>query len=350
VGEVAFPSTSYTDNHRDLELGEILESDKVRMPPADLKNITAINGLAKLAGTTGHMVHMSRNMQPYNWPVQNDITLDYHPVHMGNIDGTLIVSTDGRPYVIDATTCEPMKCTPVSDIDYPLPDIGCGYPNSAITTPYGLIYSSYDGLVLVDVKGTYNVITSKWFSTDDWREVRPESVRLAYWRGYLFCVTDALTFLLELDGNTFSDSQGGELTTLSDHPVDMKVSANGVLFMMEDGVIYQWEAGTTLRPYEWVSRELFFSKEKQTLVGTAVQDARGYETVFTSVKIKSQYVNFDLITPLEGVHYARPVTGEKPFRLPRLGRHLWYKIKLSGTQPVEFVELGSSNFTVNAGV
>ena len=50
-----------------------------------------------------------------------------------------------------------------------------------------------------------------------------------------------------------------------------------------------------------------------------------------------------------GTAFERAVSGEKPVRLPRMGRHMWWKAELEGTEPVEYLDLGTSHFTVHSG-
>lgn len=334
VATIPVGTTSFTDTVLERNLGMILETREVRPPPEALRHITHIKGTGTLAGVTNNQVHFSENFQPYSWPSDKDLTLPHHIVNMVAVDNFVIVSTDAYPYVISPVSgCEYRKCAPVTDIDTPLADISCGYPHSAIATPFGMIYSSKDGLVLVSVDGRFQIITAGWFSTDDWAKLRPDTVRLAYWRGYLICVTDNISFFLEIDGDTYKDFTLGNLVTVSDVPVDMIVTQNGQLLLLEDGIIYQWEGGTTLRPYRWISREISF----------------GGRSSPTTAKVRTNDILFTLYTPVDGLVYERKVTSENPFRLGRLGRHYNYRVGCEGTGVVEYLDIGMAKATVNFG-
>ena len=63
---------------------------------------------------------------------------------------------------------------------------------------------------------------------------------------------------------------------------------------------------------------------------------------------KSSLVEFSLRTRQHEL-YRRIVAGERPIRLPRMGRHQEFFVELRGVEPVDFVNLGTSNFTVNSG-
>lgn len=335
VAEFAVGTTTYTDTILEKNLGPALSTREYRVPPKKLRHISYLRGTGILTGVTDNMVHFSAPYLPYNWPAEYDLTLPYNIVNAVSVGSNYFVSTDSYPYVITGDgACEARKCRNVEDVDVPLPDISCGYSNSAIATPFGMVYSSKDGLVLVASNATFRIITSKWFSSDDWVKIRPDTVRLAYWRGYIFCVTDVVTFLLEIDGETYSDMRLGELVTLSDRPVDLMTNSAGELTLLgEDRLIRQWNAGDTLRPYHWESRELDF----------------GGESSPTAAKIRTQGTTFTLLTRWDDVSYSRYVSSEKPFRLGRLGRHLNYRIRLQGTGAVDFLALGMADLLVNRG-
>lgn len=321
-------SYTYTDSLLEKYLGPAIVTREVRVPPADMRNIAYLRGTGVLAGTTANRVHFCAPYTPYNWPAEYDLTLPYNIVHAVAVGSYYIVSTDSYPYVIAGDgACEARKCRAVDDVDAPLPDIACGYAHSAIATPFGMIYSSRDGLVLVNNKAQYSILTGKWFSTDDWVKIRPDTVRLGYARGYLFCMTDVLTFLLEIDGDTYNDMRLGELVTLSDSSIDMVTTHFGELMMLdEDRLVYQWNAGDRLRVFHWESGEL-------DLDGTFSP---------TAAKVRTAGTHFKLCTPWKDVAYERYVKDEQPFRLGRLGRHLRYRVCFTGTEDVDWFLLGTS--------
>lgn len=342
--------TSYADSVLMKALGAVLETQKVRMPPAGLRNIVAIDGVVRLAGTTKNRVHMTENFQLHNWPVKYDLTLDSNIVHMGALDQKLYVTTDTTPYVIDVSSCEDMKCTPVTDTGIPLPDVACQYSRAALITQHGFIYSTPLGLVLIDPTARYHILTKLWFSPDDWAKVAPETVRLGYYEGFLFCITDRVSFILDIDSDPYGDMKGAELVTISDKPVDLMRSEAGALYMLEDGEVSVWDKGLEYRPFTWISRELTGQGDDAAGNMPDVSPPLGVFWSPASAKIRSKDVEFTLITPLQDEAYKRKVTSERPFRLPRVGRHPWYKVRLRGIRPVEFFTMGTANFTVNSGI
>lgn len=324
VATLSLSITSYIDKILLKALGPALTTEDAREPPADLRQISYLRGTGVLAGVTNNQVHFSHPYQPSNWKAEYDLTLPYNIVHAGALGSYLFVTTDAYPYVIQgAPNCEPRKCRGVTEVMAPLPDIGCGYQNGAVVTPFGLVYSSKDGLVLVMADAKYQVITSAWFSTDDWAQVRPETVRLAYWRGYLICVTDMVSFMLEIDGGTYNDSKNSALFTISDKPVALTTTQSGELLLLEDDIIYQWHAGNSLRPYIWRSREL----------------GLGGEYTPTVAKVRTNGITLRLLDSDLRHLYERFVADENPVRLARLGRQRHWYLEFRGTGSVDYAAL-----------
>lgn len=336
VDTLADTAISYTDSKLMRHLGQAISTRENRVPPALLRHISHLNGTGTLVGVTVNQVHFSENFEPGNWPAEYDLTLPSNIVNMVTLDNWVFITTDGKPFVIDGSfKCEPRQTRTVRDVDIPLPDISCGYAHSAVSTPFGMIYASTDGLIILKPDATFDIITAAWFGTDEWLKLRPDTVRLAYWRGYLICVTDMISFMLEIDGNNYGDFQLGALVTISDKPVDMVVTDGGVLLFLEDSIIYQWDAGDVLRPYIWESRPLSFGAESAP--GSIKVDTDG-----TTVRI--------MASERPQTYFERFVHGERPIRLPRLGRHLKYRIGLYGTGTTHYVDLGLMEATVNRGV
>lgn len=342
--------TAYLDTLPMVSLGFPLETQRGRTPPDGLRNIVSLGGVVRLAGTTKNRVHLSENFQPHNWPAKYDLTLDSTIVHMGALGQKLFVTTDTTPYVIDVSNCEEATCTPVTDLGIALPDVACQYTRAALITPFGFIYSTPLGLVLIDPTARYHILTKSWFSPGDWAKVAPETVRLGYYDGLLFCITDKASFILNIDSDTYGDMRGAELVTISDKPVDLVTSSAGALYMLEGEEVSVWDKGLEYRPFYWESRELT-GKNDDGGPGQLADGSPALGNTWSpaSAKVRTRDTEFTLSTPLQSVAYQRKVIDERPFRLPRVGRHEWFKVRFVGTSPVEFCALGTAHFTVNSG-
>lgn len=347
VATISANQSSYSDGVKGVELGPVLETQYDR-PPPPMAGITAINDQVRLAGYDANRIYLCEPFQPHNWPAKYDLTLDFNIVHMLNQDQRLFVTTDSIPYIIDVAGCDDTKCTPVTSIDNPLPDIGCKYSHGAIMTQHGLIYATPLGLVLLQPNAEWHILTARWFGEKEWVKLRPDTIRMAYWQGYLFFATDMATFLLNINGKPYGDMEGAELCTLSDRPVDMLVTNTGELLFLEDGKIWRWAAGAQHRPYIWQSRQL----TAKNLSGSSELGSRGplrgvmwWPTV---IKLNGA-AKATMIDSRGHAYYEKLIANETPHRLPRHGRHMWYRLRLESTAQTEFVSLGTSFSTVNAG-
>ena len=334
VATIYFPSVSYTDTVLTKKLGMPLDTVDVTPPPDRLQNITAVEGVIRLAGSVANRVYLSENFQPYNWPVKYELTLDSSIIHMKCLDQKLYVTTSTTPYIIDVSSCDDTKCTPVTDIGRPLPDISCGHYNSAIITPFGLIYSSDPGVILIDPSARWHILTSKWLTAEQWHQLAPETARFEYWNGYLFIVTDETSFILDIDGDPYGDVRGMELSNISDAPVAMQATNTGQLMFLQDSAVWFWDKSDTFRPFEWKSRELYSpgteTINKRSFYSPAALRLRSVQTF---VRVEDDHGH---------TVYERTISGDKPVRLPKCGRHLSYRLYFTGTETVEFAELGTA--------
>ena len=341
VAELPVGVTEFHDSVKELDLGWALQTDDYREPPADLRQMTYLRGTGVLAGVTTNMVHFSEPYQPWNWMRKSDLTLPYNIVHAVSFGAYLYVTTTANPYVIDMTKGCQEQCAQVDDVNISLPDIACGYAHSAVATPFGCVYVSKDGLALIKPDAQVDLLTKAYFSTEDWAKIRPETIRLTYWRGYIVFVSDKASFMLEVDPSLYGDDTGakaGNLTTFSDSPVDLIDSANDELLMMDSGFIWQWNAGNTWRRYHWESRPFDFnSLSSPNSVKLILRKGSTYFTIISADTDQQQL-------------WGDVITDSRPHRIGRLGRHWFYKLGLDGTGVVESAYVNNSYGELNGKV
>jgi hypothetical protein len=344
---------SYSDSSLIKLLNDCLRTEMDRPTPAGLRRISHVNGTGILCGVRDNQVLFSQNFEPNNWPVEGTITLPDNIVNMVTVDQTVYVSTSGKAYVIEgALSCDESsqiyQLRAVSDTDIPLPDIG-RHPRSAVATPFGMIYASKDGLVLLKGGGGqigFEILTAGWWDRDQWLALRPETIRLGYWRGHLFIVTDSqFDYILNLDHKTYGDVDLGALTTftLDDKSdmiesktviKDMFTTNNGELLLLADNKIYQWNAGNNYLRYKWTSEGLL-----------------GGTTTYTSARVEVDEGDI-LFWLRDGKLKYRigSTTSGQPFRLERLSREDEYRFTFEGTGTVSFLEVGTSFNQLHQGV
>jgi hypothetical protein len=334
VASLAGFPPAYQDSVLTRRLGHALDTGRVRVPPPDLRCLRHLSGTGTLCGVTANALHFSENFRPHSWPAELDNTLPFNVANMVTLDATVLLTSDGRAYAVDASNvCEERKLKPFRDTDAPLPDIGCGHAGSCAATPFGMAFASVQGLILLRPDATYNVLTAPWYGQGQWMRMRPETARLAYWRGLLFCVTDRESLVIQMDPEN-RDFQAGALATISDRPVDMTVTASGELMMLEGDTVWQWDAGDSLRPYAWDSAVL---ESPGDVSWTAVR---------AGVRGQATFVLED-----EGgtARAERVLDSPRPARVPRLGRRRRWRVGFRGTGTVEWAELGTSLASLGPG-
>jgi hypothetical protein len=326
VATIPVGTVSYTDTLPNTALGVTLPTREVLPPPTDLRGITLIPDTQTLVGFRGNEVWFSGNAQPWNWPESNRLSLDDNIVALGAVDGYLYAATTGRPYAIEAKIGpDDRTFRAVRRHMTPLPMVTCCSNRGAVVTPFGLVYVSADGLVLLTA-GEAKVITDMWYAQDDWRRLQPETMRLGYYAGVLFCASDAEAFMLTLDTNTYAAWETYKLSTLSDRPQAMVTGANGELFMLERGVVSQWNAGEQLRPYQWESHHI---------------DARGF-VGFSAGRVYADGSVYFTLSASGRRMFSRSVIGGNIFRILSCGQHIIHTVTLQGTAKVWDVTLATS--------
>ena len=350
--ELPAESATYVDAMLSLYLGPALETQDDRMPPA-MTGVLAVRDQIRLVGWNKNNIYMSENLMPHNWPAMYDLTLDHTIIHMGELDQRLFVTTDAYPYIIDISSCDITKPMPVTSVETALPDIGCQRANGAVMTAHGLFYASPIGIILLSADGSWDVVTARWFGEEEWRKLKPDTITMAYYEGYLFFSTEMATFLLDINGKPYDNAQNAELVTLSDKPVACMTTNTGALLFLQDDELFVWTGGDEPREYTWRSRPITGGKAS---VGRNNSDAQMAETysargpLWSPASLKlGGAAHVRLSTPHGRDVVNRFIGTEKPVRLSRTGRHLFYWLELTGHDVVEFVNMGTATTTVNAG-
>ena len=327
VGEVSGTNAFITDTVTIAEVGYGLTTQEVREPPKNMRNITNIEETAILAGSVANKLYFSQNLQSYNFPLSQEMTLDDSIVAMQSVGNTLYVATDGYPYqVVGDAGCDSRECRQVNKYDIPMPMIACHTGKGSTKTPFGMVYVSADGLVLLS-GNTQRVITSDVFSADDWRRLAPHTMRLAFHKGAIYCVSEVISFILWLDSDTYQDSKHKRLVTIEDEPIDMVETRQGeLLLLLEDGA-YQWNAGSTWRPYKWVSGD--------------IDSPFLYCITRIRLKVNEFGVRCNLQSSVGEVIRDFPV-GDNILPFSRLGRHKVYNIEITGIGEVTEIDVGVS--------
>lgn len=329
VGTVDATATGFVDTVEAKDVGRVLTTFENMPPPQDLQGITSIYGGTTLAGFRGgNQLWFSRHGECWNWPEAEMMALDDNIISIeSDSRGILHVITDGSPYAVTADDdCNDRKCRRIVRHMEALPGVVCCSGRGSISTPIGTIYVSSYGLVLLSGESAPVIFTQPWFATEDWRKLKPETMRLGYYAGSIFCVSDVYGFVFSLDGVTHPKWDTLKLSTITDRPKTMFTNRQGELFFQLDGAISQWDAGNSYREYRW--------KSKQIESPTYFSGGAGRVECSGATKIKLFADGKEVYS-----HIAMP---GKYFRPPAYGHHLFHGIELSGISEVWRVHVASS--------
>lgn len=314
--ELALGTTSTSDDNRDL--GELLPTATWLMPPADLRQLTALwNGM--LAGISGNAVRLCEPYTPYAWPVAYDLVPpDSMPVAIGHFGQTVLVLTTGRPLLATGSSPESMDQAPLE-----MPQ-ACVSAASVVSMGVGVAWASEDGLCWYGSGGP-KILTAGLMTREDWQAIKPRTIIGRMYEGLYFGSYDDGTgrkgFLInpmDPSGLYFLDT--GYATMHFDELQDQ-------LYVLDGTQVRRWDAGSTAMTF--MARSKVFRQPVPHNMGAAEVVASAYPVTFRL------YADGAL-------KHTQSVTSRDPFKLPSGYRAFDYQIEVEGSQPVQGVAVASA--------
>lgn len=314
VAQVANATTSYTDNVKTEDLGQLMESLEWDGPDPAMRGLVALPNGA-LAGHFDNVLCFSEMYLPHAWPVSYRISLAHKIVGLVVVSGGLVVVTEGRPYLVSGGTPESMQ--PVA-LDVPE---ACVSARGVVDMGEFALYPSANGLVAIGGPDA-QVVTWDIITPEQWRALRPSSIH-AYRVGnaYLGFYDTGMV----KGGFEFSPEQG--LRWFDFH-------AEGGMLDMEEGRLYLagatgaisvWGEGAQAA-YTWRSKQ--FGVPSGRVFSALQVDAGAYPV---TVRLYSDGVQF----------LERTVSGKAAVRIPaKRGRV--FEVEIAGTAPVDLVIVSTS--------
>lgn len=251
IDERAASTANYVDSIPVDGFGESLPSRNWNAPPDDLQGLISLpNGM--MVAFKGKDLYFCEPFHPHAWPEAYVLTTDYNIVALGAYATTVVVATEGVPYIVAGTAPENMV---MEKVELNLP---CINPRGMVDLGYSVAYPSHDGLVVVDSSGA-NVTSNTLMTREDWQKVSPGSFVAGQYAGRYFASYEYLdvkgnaqsgTFIIDLTGATpflIRASQRAE-ACFYDLP-------RGVLYMLLGQDIYEWDAqGQINDTMSWTSK------------------------------------------------------------------------------------------------
>ncbi len=242
-------------------------------PPDGLKGgITLPNGM--MAAFDGKDVYFCEPYILHAWPEKYVLTVDYPIVGLGAYGNTLVVMTEGHPYIISGSAPESMSS---EKLELNLPCINVlGIQDLG----YAVAYPTHEGLVLVS-NGSANVGSAQLFSRDDWQRMLPRTMVSGQFNGrYLACYSYSDEAGNEYSGTIIFDVTGSQPFIIrSDIAPDAFFydMVAGELFFLDGEDVYTWDAVGEVNALQyWKSKE--FVLPRPTNFGAILIEADGAMT------------------------------------------------------------------------
>lgn len=226
IAERAASASDYVDSIAVNAFAEALPSANWNAPPATLKGLTAMpNGM--MAAFDGKKLYFCEPYRPHAWPEAYVLTTNYNIVALAAYGTSLVVATEGTPYVAQGTAPENMQ---MERIETNLP---CINARSMVDLGYAAAYASNDGLVVVSA-GTARVVTDQLFTRLQWRQLGPSSMVAGQLGGRYFASYESL----DEDGQPISGTLCLDLTGATPFLVRMDDTADAFFYQVETGSLY----------------------------------------------------------------------------------------------------------------
>lgn len=289
-------STTFTDDYDASILFTPLPSDRYAAPPVNLKGMVAI-GNGVLAGFVENRVYFSEPSAPHAWPVEYEITLESKIVALSSLGGSLLVLTEGYPYIISGSNPAVMNDRRI-DAMYP-----CVSASSVVPANSGVMYASHDGVIQIRTDQGPIVLTKALYDPDVWNEeFDPSTIVATYYNESYVAAHSTGAFVFE------PNEQGGTFITHDEVFTALWYnSRDDELYFTKanDANVYRWDnPAQSPLTMEWKSKTFLL----EDYVNFGAARIKADFTVGTSV-IFRMYVNKQLV-------FTHTVTNDLPFRLP----------------------------------
>ncbi len=324
VDRIPAGTASYTDTKHTAELYAALVEDDVRAPPAGMQGITWVTAMNCLAGFKGNRIYFSRNNSYNDW--SDDLILDDTIRAIAEVNSTIYVATDGAPYVIEGKAdCQTAACRRVVRFPEALPLVNKARGITAI--PGGVAYATHNGVVVINGANAPILYTAPLYAPDDWQALHPDTARIEYFEGQLFCFFRKGGFVVGLKAGAGYTEDEGMHTELSLRPDETLVTSKGEFILRFGTALKEWNRGANKMPYEYVSGEM--------LVGAPVQ--MGAAQIVMAPGVLQFKVKMDGHDVLD----EAPST-TKAYTLPMWAYGQSYRFELRGTATVKVVTVAQS--------
>ena len=318
TGLIPVSVTSVSDSCASDSLGAVLPSAEWDPPPANLSGLIALpNG--SLCGFVGKEVCFSVPYYPHAWPLSYRIPVDAPVVSLGAFGTSILVTTQGMPYLLTGESPEAMGREKLETGQ------ACVSKRGTVDMGYAVIYPAPDGLIMAGTGQPFSLATAGVLGRDEWQALNPSSIHAYHYAGdYIGFYT---TTGNKKGGFVFNPNTGDFSLITTYATAGYSDLATGKLYLVVDGLIVQWDAGAAALPYTWKSRPYYAAQPGN--MGAAMVYAGAYPVTMK-------------VTADGTLKHTQSVADALPFRLPGGYEATKWEIELSGTPTVNMVFLAST--------
>ncbi len=238
IANVPATTTSWTDNVSPTDFGDELPSEDYNPPVAGLQGLISIpNGM--MAAFTGNQLWFCEPWLPHAWPEEYMLTTDYPIVALASIGPSVIVLTEGTPYLLQGTTPSAMTMVQL------LSNTPC--VNGAAVVNFGnlVAFPGPDGLYVIDASGDVVNVTKDLFRREQWQAYNPNTFVAGqlggrYYATYNSEANGVGTMIVNLQA-------GAAFVSFSD------IAAQAFWYDIESGQLFYLDASGAIHEYDPVS-------------------------------------------------------------------------------------------------
>lgn len=321
VAELPINQLQYRDSVPAAGLSAVLDTYDYSPPPDDLIGMCMMsNGIA--AGFHGNEVCFSEAYLPYAWKSSNRQTTENQIVGIKAIGTTLVVGTEGRPYIFTGIT--PDNITSAE----PLATLACTSKQSMVSMDGYVLYASPNGLVSVDGQGAAQVATKNIIDPDQWKQrYNPTSIRAWMLEGEYFALFD------DSEGQTSGFIFNPE--SMDVRHIDIKFNAaytepkTDTLYVAKASNLFSAEKGDMMRQLLWRSKPFIAQKDTSFSCLRIMADAPR----LTGVRI--------FVDGIQRVYIPTATLTDRTIKIPSFSGKIW-QVEVFGRGQVDRVTLSTS--------
>ena len=260
IAEVSMPvsaltvdNVEYADTKTDYEVsqGYILDSTLWLPPPALEGAVVMPNGF--MVGWVGRDIYMSEAYRPHAWPDNYQQAIEYDIVGLGVFGQSVVACTSAAPYIGGGVSPASISLRKTNAVE------PCLSRQSIVSTIYGVLYASPNGLILTNGLNPV-VVTKQLLSKYEWQQsYNPDGIRaasyynqyIAFFRpneGFIFDPNEPMSAFIEIDN--------------TDNVIDLTTDEHtGDVLLLTNELLYEWDAeGAPPKTYVWASKEFVAPK------------------------------------------------------------------------------------------